>query len=80
MCVCYVVCSVTHLSTCYNINIQVVIANQLDTRKRMVVLVNGSEETPIIMTDDEISRDDEIERKIVDNIVKLHNVFIATNI
>jgi len=70
--------SITQLST--NYNIQVVIANQLNTRKRMVVIVNGSEETPITMTDDEISRGDEIERKIVDNIVKLHNIFIATNI
>ena len=59
-------------------NIQVVIANQLDTRKRMVVLVSGSEETPITMSDDEMARGDEIERKIVDNIVKLHNLFIPT--
>lgn len=58
---------------------QVVIANQLDTRKRMVVLVSSSEETPITMTDDEISKGDEIERKIVDDIVKLHHIFIATN-
>ena len=42
----------------------------------MVVLVSNSEETPITMTDDEMSRGDEIERKIVDIIVKLHNAFI----
>ena len=62
-----------------SVNIQVVIANQLDTRKRMVVLVSNSEETPITMTDDEMSRGDEIEQKIVDIIVKLHNTFIITN-
>lgn len=45
----------------------------------MVILVSSSEETPITMTDDEISKGDEIERKIVDNIVKLHNTFIVTN-
>ena len=45
----------------------------------MVVLVSGSEETPVTMTDDELTRGDEIERKIVDNIVKLHNVFITAN-
>ena len=66
---------------CYTLllNIQVVIANQLDSRKRMVVVVSNSNEMPITMTDDEMSRGDEIERKIVDVIVKLHNTFIITN-
>lgn len=45
----------------------------------MVVLVSSSEETPITMTDDEISKGDEIERKIVETIVKLHSVFMATS-
>ena len=79
-CVCVCVCAHACLCTCtLSVNLQVVIANQLDTRKRMVVLVSNSEETPITMTDDEMSRGDEIEQKIVDTIVKLHNTFIITN-
>ena len=80
VCVSVCVCALACMCTCtLSVNIQVVIANQLDTRKRMVVLVSNSEETPITMTDDEMSRGDEIEQKIVDNIVKLHNTFIITN-
>ncbi|XP_065920684.1 phosphopantothenate--cysteine ligase-like [Dysidea avara] len=58
---------------------QVVIANQLDTRKRMVVLVTSSDEKIIDMSDAELTQGQEIEQKIVEDIVKQHNLFIASS-
>jgi len=61
----------------YNVSLQVVIANQLDTRKRMVVLVSANDEKVIDMSDTELSQGQEIEKKIVEDIVKQHGQFIA---
>jgi len=44
----------------------------------MVVLVSGSDEKVINMTDTELSQGLEIEKKIVEDIVKLHNIFISS--
>ena len=45
----------------------------------MVVLVTSSDEKIIDMSDAELTQGQEIEQKIVEDIVKQHNLFIASS-
>jgi len=52
-----------------------VIGNILSTRKKKVMLVTSKEQVDIIMTEDELAAGEEIEKKIVEQIVARHDKF-----
>jgi phosphopantothenate-cysteine ligase len=56
---------------------QIVIANLLQTRKREVWLITNDSEIELRLTDDEIQHDIDIESKIVAELTKHHNEWIA---
>ena len=55
---------------------QLVVANILETRKKYVVMVTHESEQTVKMADEELSRGQEIEAKIVEEVVKRHRMFI----
>ncbi|KAK2178912.1 hypothetical protein NP493_525g06082 [Ridgeia piscesae] len=55
---------------------QLVVANILETRKKYVVMVTQESEQIVKMDDEELSRGQEIEAKIVEEVVKRHRMFI----
>ncbi|ESP02885.1 hypothetical protein LOTGIDRAFT_110784 [Lottia gigantea] len=57
---------------------QLVIANELEKRKREVTIVSTDTVTPIILTEEEVRLGIEIESIIVKEILKLHDNFIST--
>lgn len=60
----------------YCIN-QVVVSNILQTRKKTVVIVTPTQEMAVWMSDEELEQGKEIEAKIVTELIKMHQRFIA---
>ena len=56
---------------------QAVVANVLDTRRGYVVVVTPDTSAELILTDDEESKEVEIEEKIVSNLTGAHALFIS---
>ncbi|CAL8338891.1 unnamed protein product [Lota lota] len=56
---------------------QAVVANVLDTRRGYVVVVTPDTKTELILTDNEVSKEVEIEEKIVGNLTGAHARFIS---
>ena len=54
---------------------QLVVANILETRKREVVMVTPESEETVKMEEEELKRGDEIEAKIVAEVIKRHRAF-----
>ena len=59
---------------------QVVVSNILQTRKKTVVMITPTQETAIWMSDSELEAGREIEEKIVADLKKMHQQFIATSV
>ncbi|XP_068670747.1 uncharacterized protein [Montipora capricornis] len=58
---------------------QVVVSNILQTRKKTVVIITPTQETAIWMSDSELEAGREIEEKIVADLKKMHQQFIASS-
>jgi phosphopantothenate-cysteine ligase len=56
---------------------QAVVANVLDTRRGYVVVVTPDTQAELVLTDEEASRDVEIEDRIVSNLTAAHSQFIT---
>ncbi|XP_023851846.1 phosphopantothenate--cysteine ligase isoform X3 [Salvelinus sp. IW2-2015] len=56
---------------------QAVVANVLDTRRGYVVVVTPDTQVELVLTDEEASRDEEIEDRIVGNLTAAHSQFIT---
>ena len=54
---------------------QLVVANILETRKREVVILTPESEETVKMEEEELKRGDEIEAKIVAEVIKRHRKF-----
>lgn len=59
---------------------QVVVSNILQTRKKTVVMITPTQETAIWMSDSELEAGHEIEEKIVADLKKMHQQFIASSV
>ncbi|KAK6165985.1 hypothetical protein SNE40_022783 [Patella caerulea] len=58
---------------------QLVIANELEKRKREVTLVTSETVNPIILSEEDLKRGTEIESVIVKEVIKLHDNYIKSN-
>ena len=58
---------------------QLVIGNILERRKKEVILVSEEDEMPIILTDEEVDSGNEIEERIVAEVMKRHEKYIEVN-
>ena len=59
---------------------QAVVSNILQTRKKTVVIVTPTEEKAVWMSDAELEQGHEIEEKIVADLLKMHQEFIAGSV
>ncbi|CAH3190933.1 unnamed protein product, partial [Porites evermanni] len=59
---------------------QVVVSNILQTRKKTVVIITPTQETAIWMSDSELETGKEIEEKIVIDLKKMHQQFLASSV
>ena len=55
-------------------------SNILQTRKKTVVIVTPTQETAIWMSDSELEGGREIEEKIIADLKKMHQQFIAASV
>ena len=55
------------------------VSNILQTRKKTVVIITPTQETAIWMSDSELEAGREIEEKIVADLKKMHQQFIASS-
>ena len=70
----------SHTKTNYFIGYQVVVSNILQTRKKTVVIITPTQETAIWMSDSELETGKEIEEKIVIDLKKMHQQFLASSV
>ena len=57
-----------------------VVSNILQTRKKTVVIVTPTEEKAVWMSDAELETGREIEEKIVADLIKMHQEFMAGSV
>ena len=57
---------------------QIVVANQLETRKEKVMLITREDEEKLVLSKDEMSRGVEIESRIVPKLIGEHAIFCRT--
>ena len=70
----------SHTKTNYFIGYQVVVSNILQTRKKTVVIITPTQETAVWMSDSELETGKEIEEKIVIDLKKMHQQFLASSV